>query len=115
MKTDEELNQLKTEYEALRSTLNELNEEELKLVTGGTGEGGYKYSFRIGDYVYISGDKQYRFVVDENIDTNDDNHIINGHRSQKGVKEHDVSYLTMTASSICSYYASSGGNLKAMY
>lgn len=27
--------------------------EELKQVIGGTGEDSYKYSFRIGDYVYI--------------------------------------------------------------
>lgn len=35
-KTQEELNQLKNEYESLTNKLKELNEEELKLVTGGT-------------------------------------------------------------------------------
>ena len=37
MKTKEELNQLKTEYEALNTKLQELTEDELKQVTGGTG------------------------------------------------------------------------------
>lgn len=35
MKTKEELNQLKTEYEALNTKLQELTEDELKQVTGG--------------------------------------------------------------------------------
>ena len=35
MKTKEELNVLKEEYETLRSKLSELSEEELRLVTGG--------------------------------------------------------------------------------
>ena len=59
-------------------------------------------------------DKIYKFVVDENVDTNDDNCIINGHRSQKGVKERDVSYLTKSAREVYSYYANYGDNLKAI-
>ena len=35
MKTKEELNQLKIEYEVLTTKLKELNEDELMLVTGG--------------------------------------------------------------------------------
>ena len=34
-KTQEELNQLKTEYETLATKLQELNEDELKQITGG--------------------------------------------------------------------------------
>ena len=34
-KTKEELNELKQEYELLKSKLNELSEEELKQITGG--------------------------------------------------------------------------------
>lgn len=101
------------ELETLNNKHKEFSEDELNKISGGIGENGYKYSFRIGDYVYISSDKQYRFVVDENIDTNDDDCIINGHRSQKGVKERDVSYLTKRACEICSCYANNGGNLKA--
>lgn len=36
MKTQEELKQLKEEYEVLNNKLKELTEEELKEVTGGT-------------------------------------------------------------------------------
>ena len=35
-KTQEELNQLKNEYETLNNKLKELTDEELKQVTGGT-------------------------------------------------------------------------------
>lgn len=35
MKTEEELKQLKQEYESLNEKLNELTKEELELVTGG--------------------------------------------------------------------------------
>ena len=35
-KTQEELNQLKTEYETLNNKLKELTDDELKLVIGGT-------------------------------------------------------------------------------
>lgn len=35
-KTKEELKQLKSEYEMLLTRLNELSEDELKLVTGGS-------------------------------------------------------------------------------
>ena len=37
MKTKEELAQLKTEYEILNNRLAELTDEELNMVTGGTG------------------------------------------------------------------------------
>lgn len=35
MKTQKELNELKNEYESLKTKLSELSESELKLVTGG--------------------------------------------------------------------------------
>ena len=38
MKTKEELNQLKQEYETLNAKLKELTEDELKMVTGGLKE-----------------------------------------------------------------------------
>ena len=38
MKTKDELNILKQEYESLATKLNELTEDELQLVTGGTQE-----------------------------------------------------------------------------
>ena len=56
MKTKEELNQLKQEYESLATKLQELTEDELKQVTGGTEEGNQKW---------------YRFNTDEQIKLND--------------------------------------------
>ena len=100
MKTKEELKQSKTEYEISAA---ELNEAELKPVVGGTGAEGYKYCYRMYDYVYMSSDKRYRFVVDENVDTNDDGCVINGHRVSSGAKERDVSYLTLSVSRIVYY------------
>lgn len=38
MKTKEELNELKKEYEALRNKLQELSEDELNEISGGTGK-----------------------------------------------------------------------------
>ena len=40
MKTQEELNTLKVEYETLNNKLNELSEDELGYVTGGLSVGG---------------------------------------------------------------------------
>ena len=49
MKTEEELKNLKAEVEALSQKLRELSEEELSLVTGGSGghgpEGDFEYYF----------------------------------------------------------------------
>ena len=60
-KTQEELNQLKTEYETLNNKLNELTEDELKLVTGGANNKLFTYyvgpegrvtgcDIQVGDY-----------------------------------------------------------------
>ena len=40
LKTQEELNQLKTEYETVNNKLKELSEDELEYVTGGLSVGG---------------------------------------------------------------------------
>lgn len=114
MKTQEELDQLKKECETMNNKLKQLSEDELKLIIGGIGADGYKYSFRRNDYVYMSGDKRYRFVVDEDIDTNDDTRSVNGHRTESSVKERDVSYLTKNASYIYSCYINNGGKLTEM-
>ena len=42
-KTQEEFNQLKTEYETSNNKLQELSEEELKQVIGGTYNGSYRF------------------------------------------------------------------------
>ena len=42
MKTKEELNALKEEFEALNRKLAELTEDELKLVSGGTGSADWE-------------------------------------------------------------------------
>ena len=60
-KTQEELNQLKNEYETLNNKLNELSEDELKLVTGGVNNQLFTYyvgpegrvyglGIQVGDY-----------------------------------------------------------------
>ena len=49
MKTKEELNELKTEFEAFTTKLKELTEEELTQVTGG----GPIISIRLGDPIEI--------------------------------------------------------------
>ena len=56
-KTQEELNQLKTEYETYNNKLRELSDDELKQVTGGytVNEDG-TYSFKMGEmYITASG------------------------------------------------------------
>ena len=59
-KTQEELKQLKTEYEKLTDKLKELTEDELRLVTGGTQESEESKEFsanpsgmRTGGDIYI--------------------------------------------------------------
>ena len=60
-KTKEELNELKNEYETLNNKLNELSEDELKLVTGGANNQLFTYyvgpegrvcglEIQVGDY-----------------------------------------------------------------
>ena len=54
-KTKEELQQLKREYESLNNKLKELDEEELKSVTGGFGTKTVTYyTYQIGDTFKIS-------------------------------------------------------------
>lgn len=57
MKTKEELNALKEEVETLNKKLAELSEDELKLVTGGTG------MFDVPD---ADRDQQYEYRIYEN-------------------------------------------------
>ena len=82
-KTKEELNTLKTEYEALATKLQELTEEELKLVIGGTGETSWKYSFRDRDWVILDAAKD-KFLISENVDTNDGGYKVRGVRRSSG-------------------------------
>ena len=57
MKTQEELKELKNEYETLNNKLKELSEDELKLVTGGTQESDENllkpFGMRTGGDIYI--------------------------------------------------------------
>ena len=113
-KTQEELNQLKKEYEALNSKLKELTEEELKLVTGGIGENGYKYSFRSTDWVYLSNTKTERFFINYNVDTNNDDYKITGEVGHVGIHEDFRPSKTMRAKEIYECYKEHGGGLDAM-
>ena len=71
-KTKEELNALKQEYESLTTKLQELNDDELNLVTGGFGE-GLKETLRIRIRgISTIGTSSPMCVVDE-IDKGDPN------------------------------------------
>ncbi len=62
MKTAEELNAIKAEYEALRKKLSELTEEEMREITGGSGEIDWKKPEGPGEYeihVYTGDDKKF--------------------------------------------------------
>ena len=50
MKTQEELNELKEEYQALTLKLKELSDDELKIVTGGFETPDYNKQFEINVY-----------------------------------------------------------------
>ena len=113
-KTQEELKVLKEEYETLNKKLKELTEEELKFIASGTGEGNYKYSFRKNDYVFINSVSRERFVVDEDVDTNDGDVQVNGHKSSSSQKERDVRYTAMSANAIYYNYLGNGGKLSTM-
>ena len=55
MKTGEELNELREEFETLNKKLHELSEEELRQVTGGTVSattGGYASGIGAGRNIY---------------------------------------------------------------
>ena len=114
MKTQEELRELKEEYEALNNKLKELTEEELKLVTGGIGENGYKYSFRSHDWVYLSNTKTEVFFLYTNVDTNSDDYKITGEVGRKGIREDFRPSKTMRACEIYECYKEHGGGLEAM-
>ena len=113
-KTQEELNQLKKEFEVLSNKLKELTEDELKLVTGGVGENGYKYSFRSTDWVYLSNTKTEVFFLYTNVDTNSDDYKITGEVGHKGIREKFRPSKTMRAKEIYECYIEHGGGLDAM-
>lgn len=113
-KTKEELKELREKFEILNNKLKELTKEELEKITGGISTNRYKYSYRRNDYVFLNGEGKERFMIDEDVDTNDDGYVINGHKSEIGVRERDVRYDSKTASAIYSCYTSNGGKLKAM-
>ena len=113
-KTQEELKELKEEYEKLSNKLKELTEDELKLVTGGVGENGYKYSFRSTDWVYLSNTKTEVFFLYTNVDTNSDDYKITGEVGHKGIREKFRPSKTMRAKEIYECYKEHGGGLDAM-
>ena len=55
-----------------------------------------------------------RFVIDEDVDTNDDNCKVNGHKSTTGQRDRDVRYTTMSANVIFYNYLGNGGKLSTM-
>ena len=114
MKTQEELRELKEEYEVLNKKLKELTEEELKLVTGGIDENGYKYSFRSTDWVYLSNTKTQVFFINYNVDTNSDDYKITGEVARAGMREDFRPSKTMRAREIYDCYKEHGGGLEAM-
>ena len=114
MKTQEELRELKEEYEVLNKKLKELTEDELKLVTGGVGENGYKYSFRRRDWVYLSNTKTEMFFIYTDVDTNSDDYKITGEVAHKGMREDFLPSKTMRAKEIYDCYKEHGGGLEAM-
>ena len=114
MKTQEELRELKEEYEALNNKLKELTEEELKLVISGIGENGYKYSFRSTDWVYLSNTKTEIFFLYTNVDTNNDDYKITGEVGHAGIHEYSRPSKTMRAKEIYKCYKEHGGGLDAM-
>ncbi len=61
-KTQEELNQLKTEYKTLNNKLKELTEDELKQVIGG-GYGGENTYDENGEIISFSGYYQSDIVI----------------------------------------------------
>ena len=64
MKTKEELNQLKTEYETLATKLHELNEDELKRVIGGSYLGITEFEPQTeGQWFRFSQDQTYIYRV----------------------------------------------------
>ena len=54
MKTKEELTQIKQEYETLTAKLNELTDDELKLVTGGASDGVIQFEFSESQFAFNS-------------------------------------------------------------
>ena len=113
-KTQDELKELKEEYEKLSNKLKELTEDELKFVTGGAGENGYKYSFRSADWVYLSNTKTQVFFINYNVDTNSDDYKITGEVGNVGIHEDFRPSKTMRAKEIYECYIEHGGGLDAM-
>ena len=81
-KTKEELNQLKIEYETLNNKLNELSEDELKLVTGGANNQLFTYyvgpegrvcgiDVQVGDYFTSDASSGSRGVIIYRLESRD--------------------------------------------
>lgn len=63
MKTKEELNAIKAEYESLRKKLSELTEEEMQEITGGSDEIDWKKPEGPGQYeIHVYGGDDKKFV-----------------------------------------------------
>ena len=112
MKTQEELNALKEEYERLNNKLKELSEEELQEVTGGEGEGEYLYSFKKYDKIKTGIPRQY-IKIEEDVQTNDSGLSVKVsiHTSESGAKVDFGNYTQRTVGSLMELYKEYGGTL----
>ena len=94
--------------------MRELTGEELKSVSGGTGAEGKKYSFRVKDYVLL--DAADRFIIDENVDTDDGAYKVSGHKRTSGhvgrVTQDEP--MKKSASTLYTAFKNNGGSLSAM-
>ena len=113
-KTAEEIKELKEEYETLNKKLKELTADELKQITGGSSTGGYKYSFRNKDYVYLDGTHLVIFDIHEDVDTNDDGYHVTGLRQNLGKPDFIDDFSSERADALLKCYKEIGGHLSAL-
>ena len=107
-KTQEELKQLK-----------ELSEGELVFVAGGTEETTYKYVFKRFDSVNAKADGFSKYVIDEDVKTNDGSYDVKCFFDSRGEgfrpsrhPDDDVRYLS--TSQLMTLYKQNGGHLSQM-
>ena len=86
MKTKEELNKLKEQYETLNNKLKELSDDELKIVTGGLCE----YRSLEKDTCFVKGENFRLVLVYDYPDIRwDTNFFVDRYRIKNGVWEYD--------------------------